>query len=227
MKVRSRIDLLKGALGVTVLGVATVGVITLGGHQPASKGQHKSTDTIIHKVLPPKPASSQAPLPGTLPMTFPPVPNVGTGNQAVPVGNYVEHEPGDSGPNNGPPWSGAHYVLQVTSSSGQHFSGEVYDIYTDGRNDKVLPFEGVLSTSNNSATLTVTGPPQMRYSFPEAAVNQGTTIQAPIANRTITLDGCQNYLHWLSPAGGAPANLYATHPYECTFAYMGSSEVYN
>jgi|GEM_PF-4156884 len=227
MKLGFRINLLKGALGVTVLGVAAVGVITLSGNHPAFKGQYKDTATVINKVLPSKPTSSRAPLPGTLPMTFPSVSNVGSGNQAFPAGNYVEREPGDSSLTNGPPWSGPHYVLQVASSSGQHFSGEVYYIYEDGRNDKVFPFDGVLSTGNNSATLTVTGPPQMRYNFPEAAVKQGTTIQAPVTNRTITLDGCQHYLHWLNPAGGASAKLTTLNHYECTFVYMGSSATYN
>ena len=153
----------------------------------------------------------------------PPTTGAGTGNSAIPIGNYFEFWPTEAGN-----YEARGYFLNVSHSDlNGSFSGMMYLSYADRKVDSVFPFTGTLAPSGQSATFTVTGPPTtVSYNgtivYVEAVVNPGDRLSATLSGRTVTMEGCDAYLHFLTAAGGAPPNELSSDPSICNFYYMGS-----
>ena len=161
----------------------------------------------------------------------PPVSGAGTGNPSLPVGNYFEYlktsQPGYE--------AQPMYFLNIThSSTSGNLSGIIYMLYQDGKVDSVFPFTGVLGPHGTTATFTVTGPPTVvsnngAVAYAQATVKPGDKLNATVSNRTVTMEGCSTYLHFLTPAGGIGASLIniTMHPALCNFYYIGAEHFPN
>ena len=172
---------------------------------------------------PPKQEPVQATSSTSDPAYFnPPTTGAGTGNSAIPIGNYFEFWPTEAGNYEAPG-----YFLNVTHSDPNGaFSGMMYLHYADGKVDSVFPFTGTLAPGGQSATFTVTGPPTtVSYNdtvfYVQAVVEPGDRLSATLTERTVTMEGCDTYLHFLTAAGGAPPNGLSSDPDLCNFYYMG------
>lgn len=160
---------------------------------------------------------------------LPPTKGAGTGNSAMPIGNYFEYTPSLQVGNYEFPM----YFMNITKSSQNgEFSGIMYLRYADGKNDSVFPFAGLMNPSGSSVAITVTGQPTKviyngQLAYVAAVVAPGQRLVATVTNRVITMDQCDTYLHFLTPAGGAPPNEAARDPSICTFYYIGGEHFPN
>ena len=216
------------AIAAAILLVATA---LLGlGHLKSTSGAKPGTVATTSTLAPARPHTTFYVAPGQMSRSFPAAQDVGSGNANLPLGDYVEHWPGETGPSlqgqpgsysSGPPWNGPHYTLQITAVSGQSFAGELYFIYQDGHVGNVFTFTGVASPDWTNATVTVTSAPQQAQGmsgYYQSTLGIGAKINAPISNSSIILDGCNSYLHWLLPSAGVPTSDAS---YDCQFNYQG------
>ena len=152
----------------------------------------------------------------------PPVVGAGTGNPALPIGNYQEYWP--TTPAN---YETTAYFLNITQSRpGGSFSGTMYLRYEDGKVDTVFPFSGEIGPGGSTATFTVTGPPTVvvydgKVAYTQAVAKPGYRLGANLSARTVTMVGCENYLHFLTASGGAPPIQLSSDPNLCNFYYIG------
>ena len=219
------------AAAILVVATALLGL----GHIKSTSGAKPGTASTTTTLAPASTHTTFYVAPGQLLSEVPPALGVGTGNAFFPLGDYVEHFPGNSGPLDpshpgstlvGPPWYGIHYTLQITAVSGQSFAGELYFTYVGPGVGNVFTFTGVASPDWSNATVTVTSPPQQAQGmsgYYQSTLGIGAKINAPISNRAITLDGCNSYLHWLLPSDNVPSSDAS---YDCQFNYMGGSPTY-
>ncbi len=160
---------------------------------------------------------------------LPPTKGAGTGNSAIPIGNYFEYTPSSQVGNYEFPM----YFMNITQSNQDgEFSGTMYLRYADGQNDSVFPFAGVTNPSGSSVAITVTGQPTKviyngQLAYVAAVVAPVQRLVATVTNRVITMNQCDTYLHFLTPAGGAPPNEMTRDPNICNFYYIGDENFPN
>ncbi|MDA8195677.1 MAG: hypothetical protein M0019_00440 [Actinomycetota bacterium] len=178
------------ATAVVVLAGVSAALITSQSHKAGANGsvQAKSAAATSEVITSPIAA------PSTASTTTPTVVTTSTSTTAntsnadlIAQGDYVDSPPGRPS-----------YVLAVTASTPESASGNLDFLYQDGRVNTIFPisisysYNGELAiTANADASLTPGG-------VPESTLSAGSTVTATRNGDSITLNGCDGYLHWAS-----------------------------